>query len=145
MSGKHVLRFISLHFIIKRFAEKKIWRAVHFLLQYISLHTIIMTHKSDTKSKGSSSRLLVLCLLKLFNLDLFVLFEYKREVISFLDQQGHGDKSTFAYRSSSSTRVSHAICCLNRSHWSVSFSQHENMTMHSCLSVFVWAVREGFN
>ena len=57
MSGKHFLRFFSLHFIIKRFGEKKIWRAVHFLLQYISLHTIIMTHKSDTKSKGSSSRL----------------------------------------------------------------------------------------
>ena len=88
---------------------------------------------------------LVLRILKLFNLDLFFCLNMNEKLFRSFDQQGHGNKSTFAYRSSSSTRVSHAICCLNRSHWSVSFSQHENMTMHSCLSVFVWAVREGFN
>ena len=84
MSGKHFLRFFSLHFIIKRFAEKKIWRAVHFLLQYISLHTIIMAHKSDTKSKGSSSRLSCSVSFKTIQLGPFFLFEYEREVISFL-------------------------------------------------------------
>ena len=53
-----------------------------------------------------------------------------KKLFRSFDQQGHGNKSTFAYRSSSSTRVSHAICCVNRSHWSVSFSQHKNMTKY---------------
>ena len=52
------------------------------------------------------------------------------ELFRSFNQQGHGNKSTFAYRSSSSTRVSHVICCVNRSHWSVSFLQHENMTKY---------------
>ena len=32
---KHVFRFFFFHFIIKRVADKEIWRAVHLLLEYI--------------------------------------------------------------------------------------------------------------